>query len=108
MEPFFTDKLHPRQTRVFSNYPNPFNPETWIPFQLHSAAHVRITIYDVLGREVRRFDLGYLAAGYYKTRERAVYWDGRNSMDERVASGTYFYRLEAGDFVGMHQMVVLK
>ena len=108
VEPFFADKLYPRQTRVFSNYPNPFNPETWIPFQLHRPAHVRITIYDVSGREVRRFDLGYLSAGYYKTRERAVYWDGRNSMDERVASGTYFYRLEAGDFVGMHQMVVLK
>ena len=108
VEPFFMDQLRPRQTWVFSNYPNPFNPETWVPFQLHKDAHVRITIYDVLGREVRRFDLGYLPAGYYKTRERAVYWDGRNEMNERVASGTYFYRLEAGDFVGTHRMVVLK
>ena len=108
VEPFFMDKLRPHQTRVFSNYPNPFNPETWVPFQLHKDAHVRITIYDVLGREVRRFDLGYLSAGYYKTRERAVYWDGRNGMNERVASGTYFYRLETGDFVDTHRMVVLK
>ena len=108
VEPFFMDQLLPLRTRGFSNYPNPFNPETWIPFQLHKAAHVRITIYDVLGHEVRRFDLGYLSAGYYKTRERAVYWDGRNDINERVASGTYFYRLEAGDFVDTHRMVVLK
>lgn len=108
VEPFPMDQLDPRRTGVFSNYPNPFNPETWIPFQLHRDAHVRITIYDVLGREIRGFDLGYLSAGYYKTRERAVYWDGRNDVNERVASGTYFYRLEAGDFVGTHRMVVLK
>ena len=108
VEPFSMDQLHPRRTGVFPNYPNPFNPETWIPFQLHKAAHVRITIYDVLGHEVRGFDLGYLSAGYYKTRERAVYWDGRNEVNERVASGTYFYRLEAGDFVGTHRMVILK
>ncbi len=108
VEPFSMAQLHPRRTGVFPNYPNPFNPETWIPFQLHRAVHVRITIYDVLGREVRGFDLGYLSAGYYKTRERAVYWDGRNNINERVASGTYFYRLEAGDFVGTHRLVVLK
>ena len=108
VEPFSMNQLHPRRTGVFPNYPNPFNPETWIPFQLHRAAHVRITIYDVLGHEVRGFDLGYLSAGYYKTRERAVYWDGRNEVNERVASGTYFYRLEAGDFVGTHRMVILK
>ena len=108
VESFFMDQPRPLQTGVFSNYPNPFNPETWIPFQLHKAAHVRITIYDVLGRKVRRFDLGYLSAGYYKTRERAVYWDGRNNMNEPVASGTYFYSLEAGDFVDMQRLVVLK
>ena len=108
VEPFFIDKLRPSRTDAFPNYPNPFNPETWIPFQLDRAAHVQITIYDVLGREIRRFDLGYLSAGYYKTRERAVYWDGRNDMNERVASGAYFYRLEAGDFIGTHRMVVLK
>ena len=108
VEPFFMDQLRPSRTEAFSNYPNPFNPETWIPFQLDRAAHVRITIYDALGREVKGFDLGYLSAGYYKTRERAVYWDGRNDMNERVASGAYFYRLEAGDFIGIHRMVVLK
>ena len=108
VEPFFMDKLRPHRTGVLPNYPNPFNPETWIPFQLHREAHVRITIYDVLGREVRGFDLGYLSAGYYTTRERAVYWDGRNNMNERVASGTYYYNLEAGDFVDTHRMVVVK
>ena len=108
VEPFFMGQLRPLRTGVFSNYPNPFNPETWIPFQLHKDAHVRITIYDVLGHRIRRFDLGYLPAGYYKTRDRAVYWDGRNNMNERVASGTYFYRLEAGDFVGTRRMAILK
>ena len=108
VEPFFMDRLRPQRTGVFSNYPNPFNPETWIPFQLHRDVHVRITIYDVLGREIRGFDLGYLSAGYYKTRQRAVYWDGRNDVSERVASGTYFYRLEAGDFVGTQRMAILK
>ena len=108
MEPFLMDRLRPPRTGVFPNYPNPFNPETWIPFQLHKDAYVRITIYDVLGREVRRFDLGHLLAGYYKTHERAVYWDGRNNMNERVASGTYYYNLEAGDFVDTHRMVILK
>ena len=107
-EPFFMDTLHPSRTETFSNYPNPFNPETWIPFQLDTAEYVRITVYDVLGHAIRTFDLGYLSPGYYITRERAVYWDGRNDMNERVASGTYFYRLEAGDFIGIHRMVVLK
>ena len=108
VEPFFIDTLRPRQTRLFPNYPNPFNPETWIPFQLHEDTHVRITIYDASGREIQKFDLGHQPAGYYKTRERAVYWDARNRMGERVASGTYFYRLETDDFVSMHRMVVLK
>ncbi len=108
VEPFFMDKLRPYQTRGLPNYPNPFNPETWIPFQLHKEAHVRITVYDILGREVRRFDLGHQPAGYYNTRERAVYWDGRNDLNERVASGAYFYHLEADGFVDMHRMVVLK
>ncbi len=108
VEPFFMNPSRPLQTGVFTNYPNPFNPETWIPFQLHKDVHVRITIYDVLGRKVRRFDLGYLPPGYYKTRERAVYWDGRNDVNEQVVSGTYFYRLEAGDFVDTRRMVVLK
>ncbi len=108
VEPFFIDRVRPDRTRMFPNYPNPFNPETWIPFQLHTEAYVRITIYDVLGHEVRTFDLGPQPAGCYTTRERAVYWDGRNQMNERVASGTYFYRLEAGDFVDTHRMAVLK
>ena len=98
----------PQQTQLLPNYPNPFNPETWLPFQLHKDAHVRITIYDASGREIRRFDLGALAPGYYRTRERAVYWDGRNDMGERVASGTYFYRMAADDFARVRRMVVLK
>ena len=107
-EPFAIDKLLPQQTQLHPNYPNPFNPETWIPFQLHKSARVHVSIYDTLGREVRQFDLGHQPAGYYQTRERAVHWDGRNQIGERVASGTYFYRLEADDFVSLRRMVVLK
>ncbi|MCZ6679722.1 MAG: alpha/beta hydrolase-fold protein [Candidatus Poribacteria bacterium] len=108
IEPFVLDTPLPQQTQLLPNYPNPFNPETWLPFQLHKDAHVRITIYDAPGREIRRFDLGALAPGYYRTRERAAYWDGRNDMGERVASGTYFYRMAADDFVRVRRMVVLK
>ena len=108
VEPFFVDNLLPKETGLLPNYPNPFNPETWLPFQLRKGANVRITIYDTLGREIRQFDLGHQPASYYQTRERAVYWDGRNHVGERVASGTYFYRLEADDFVSVRRMVVLK
>jgi hypothetical protein len=108
VEPLFVDNLFPKETGLLPNYPNPFNPETWLPFQLRKGVNVRITIYDTLGREIRQFDLGHQPAGYYQTRERAVYWDGRNHVGERVASGTYFYRLEADDFVSVRRMVVLK
>ena len=92
------DTLRPSRTETFSNYPNPFNPETWIPFQLERAAYVRITIYDVLGSAIRTFDLGYLSAGYYITRERAVYWDGRNDMNERVAQWNVLLPSGSGGF----------
>jgi len=98
----------PTKTELLPNFPNPFNPETWIPFQLRQSAFVRITIYDTLGREIRRLELGQLPTGYYNTRERAAYWDGRNHSGERVASGLYFYRLEADSFVSIRRMVVLK
>ncbi len=90
------------------NYPNPFNPETWIPYQLSRDAEVALTIYDASGFMVRRLDLGHRLAGYYADRGRAAYWDGRNNFGEGVASGVYFYHLTTGDFSATRKMLILK
>ena len=98
----------PEQTLLLSNYPNPFNPETWIPYQLAVSADVRVTIYDALGIVVRELELGHQSAGFYTTRSRAAYWDGRNDIGERVASGIYFYTVTAGGFTATRKMLILK
>jgi len=103
-----TLRTAPHKTRLLANYPNPFNPETWIPFELADDAKVNIQIYDVTGRLVRTLDLGRRPAGHYADQSAAAYWDGRNSSGERVASGMYLYRLTAGDFSAMRRMVILK
>ena len=100
--------LIPEQTTLLPNYPNPFNPETWIPYNLAEPADVQLTIYDVKGELVRRLDLGYQQPGYYINRAKAAYWDGRNEVGERVASGLYFYTLAAGDFSATRKTVILK
>ena len=106
--------LIPEETALLRNYPNPFNPETWIPYQLAEAAEVTLTIYDMNGRLIRRLAVGHQAAGMYKSRSRAVYWDGQNQLGEFVASGLYFYTLtvrsetRAGDFTGTRRMLILK
>ncbi len=100
--------LIPAETALLPNYPNPFNPETWIPYRLAEAADVTFTIYDSKGRAVRRFDLGHQSAGYYTDRAKAAYWDGRNNTGESVASGVYFYQLRAGDYTALRRMVILK
>ena len=98
----------PAETALFPNYPNPFNPETWIPYQLAEATDVTLTIYDVRGREVRRLALGHQAAGVYRSRGRAAHWDGRNQLGEKVATGLYFYTLTAGDFTATGKMLIQK
>ena len=98
----------PKKTALLPNYPNPFNPETWIPYHLAKPADVTFTIYSVDGKVVRRLDLGHQAAGYYQNRSRAAYWDGRNNLGERVASGLYFYTLTAGDFASTGKMLIMK
>ena len=100
--------LIPEETALLHNYPNPFNPETWIPYQLAHAADVTLTIYDTKGVLVRQLDLGYQQAGYYTNRTRAAYWDGRNHLGELVGSGVYFYYLRAGDYSTLRKMVILK
>ena len=98
----------PAETELLHNYPNPFNPETWIPYQLADAADVTLTIYDTQGVRVRQLDLGHQGAGYYTNRTRAAYWDGRNNLGEAVGSGVYFYHLRAGDYSAIQKMVILK
>ena len=100
--------LTPKETALLPNYPNPFNPETWLPYQLASASDVRITIYASDGKLVRQLDLGYRAVGVYQSRGQAAYWDGKNAIGERVASGVYFYTLTAGDFSGTRKMLIRK
>ena len=100
--------IQPNQTLLLANYPNPFNPETWIPYQLARDSHVRITIYDTQGAIVRRLELGYRAEGYYTSRGRAAHWDGRNDVGESVASGIYFYQLETENVSLLRKMVILK
>ena len=100
--------LAPEETALLTNYPNPFNPETWIPYHLSKPADVTLTIYSVDGKVVRRLDLGHQVAGYYQSRSRAAYWDGRNAVGERVASGLYFYTLTAGDFAATKKLLIRK
>ena len=96
------------QTLLLPNYPNPFNPETWIPYSLAEAADVKLTIYDTQGTEVRRFDLGHQPAGHYADRRKSIYWDGRNMLGEKVGGGVYFYYLQAGSYSATRRMVILK
>ncbi len=98
----------PDQTMLLPNYPNPFNPETWIPFQLAQGTEVTIRIYDLKGRLVRKLNLGYRPAGIYADRQHAAYWDGRNELGERVASGIYIYRMKAGDKTFTRRMTIIK
>ena len=100
--------LTPETTALLANYPNPFNPETWIPYQLAKAADVAITIYAADGSVVRTLALGHQDVGKYHTRSEAAYWDGRNALGETVASGVYFYTLTAGEFTATRKMLILK
>ena len=98
--------LLPKKAALLSNYPNPFNPETWIPYQLAKPAEVTLHIYAVDGALVRTLELGHQAAGMYHSRNRAAYWDGRNKQGEPVASGIYFYTLTAGKFTATRKMLI--
>ena len=98
----------PENTALLHNYPNPFNPETWIPYQLAEPAEVTLYIYAVNGALVRTLALGYQPAGVYRIRSRAAYWDGRNAQGERVASSVYFYTLTTGDFTATRKMLIRK
>ncbi|MDE0327048.1 MAG: leucine-rich repeat domain-containing protein [Candidatus Poribacteria bacterium] len=98
----------PKETALLANYPNPFNPETWIPYQLAKPAAVNISIHSADGNLVRTLSLGQLPTGVYHNKSRAAHWDGRNQYGESVASGVYFYTLTAGDFAATRKMIILK
>ena len=100
--------LLPKETALLANYPNPFNPETWIPYQLAEPSEVSIAIYAVNGTLVRTLELGHQPLGHYDSRSRAAYWDGRNTLGEPVASGVYFYTLTAGDFTATRKLLIRK
>ena len=100
--------LPPEETALLANYPNPFNPETWIPYQLSESAEVTLRIYSVKGGLVRALVLGHQPAGMYHRKSRAAYWDGKNAQSEKVASGVYFYTLSAGDFTATRKMLIRK
>ena len=98
----------PKETQLLANYPNPFNPETWIPYQLAQSAEVTVSIHAADGTLVRTLALGQLPAGVYQDKDRAAYWDGTNEQGESVASGVYFYTLTAGDFAATKKMLIQK
>ena len=98
----------PAETELLANYPNPFNPETWIPYRLAEDAFVTLTIYDRAGQVVRTLDVGHRIAAVYESRSKAIYWDGRNDLGESVASGVYFYHLTAGGYSATKRMVIVK
>ena len=100
--------LAPKETALFPNYPNPFNPETWIPYQLAKSADVTLTIYSSDGKVVRKLQLGSMPAGRYQIRSRAAHWDGKNAVGEPVASGLYFYTLTADDFTATRKLLIRK
>ena len=98
----------PAQSLLLQNYPNPFNPETWIPYQLSEDSAVSVSIYDTTGKLVRTLSLGFQSAGFYNSQGRAAYWDGRNTLGERVASGIYFYQLTTPTFQQTRRLVIVK
>ena len=100
--------LTPRETALLPNYPNPFNPETWLPYRLAEAADVQISIYNTAGALIRQLDMGHQSAGFYTEKGQAAHWDGRNAVGATVASGVYFYHLSAGDHSETRRLVILK
>lgn len=102
------NRLPPIQTILLSNYPNPFNPETWIPYRLSESVHVSLTIFAVDGTVVRNLELGYKPSGVYEDKHQAIHWDGKNNEGETVASGIYYYSLTAGDYSETKKMLILK
>ncbi len=100
--------ITPQRSALLQNFPNPFNPDTWIPYQLKEGREITIQIFSASGNLIRELNLGYKPAGLYISHDRAAYWDGRNEAGERVASGVYFYTIQAGEFTATKKMILIK
>ena len=100
--------IPPESSALLQNFPNPFNPDTWIPYQLSAESDVSITIYNAVGKAIRRLDLGYRSAGIYRTQNRAAHWDGRNEAGELAVSGVYFVLLKAGDYQKIRRIALIR
>ena len=105
---FFTTLANIKRTSLMQNFPNPFNPETWIPYYLAEDASVTVRIYNVKGELIRSINVGKQTAGAYTSQQRAAYWDGTDDTGQSVASGVYFYQLLVDDFSETRRMVVMK
>ena len=103
-----SDDTLPKVTTLLPNYPNPFNPETWIPFHLAEPAKVSISIYSVNGTLIRKLSLGFLPAGIYIDKTRAAYWNGEDELGESVSSGIYFFTFKAKDYISTRKLVITK
>ncbi len=100
--------IPPERNALLQNFPNPFNPETWIPYQLRGGGEVTVQIFSIHGELVRELNLGYRPAGSYVSQDRAMHWDGKNKSGEKVASGIYFYSLRTGDFAMVRKLTILE
>ncbi|MFC1713785.1 cohesin domain-containing protein [Candidatus Poribacteria bacterium] len=100
--------MRPEKSALLQNFPNPFNPQTWIPYQLRDSSDVTIRIYNSVGELVRELDLGYKSAGLYVSQDRAAYWDGKTKFGTDIASGVYFYSIQAGDLVAVRKLIALR
>jgi hypothetical protein len=101
-------EILPEKTVLLPNYPNPFNPGTWLPYKLAKDSDIIIKVYNVSGQLIRTLDLGNQNTGFYLTKAKAPYWDGRDSEGSKVSSGVYYYTLQAGDFKATRKMVIIK
>ena len=97
-----------KRTALLQNFPNPSNPETWLPYRLAVDAPVTFRVYNIRGQLIRELDLGVQKAGRYLTRETAAYWDGKDGVGATVSSGVYFYALHTGSFQSTRRMLIAK
>jgi flagellar hook assembly protein FlgD len=98
----------PTAFALLQNFPNPFNPETWIPFHLAEDADVTIRIFDIRGKQIRTVHLGQMSVGYYNSKGKAAFWDGRDCHGQEVSSGIYFYNITAGSFSATRKLTIIK
>ncbi len=103
-----SQRMIPPHTALLPNYPNPFNPETWIPYHLAQDSNVIIRIYNIKGELIRTINLGEKNAGVYTSRNKTAHWNGRTQTGEGAASGIYYYTIQTSNFTATRKMVLVK